>query len=472
MAKSKPQRKKTTRRRKKAAVEKKEERIPLITVENPIPEPQAREDGYAPEWSTETPDSVRNAGSEARTEADRWDAQSAEVTRLIAEAGAARLSKGTPTTRLADGAERRRRVKRNKMMTGKVMRKLWPKKTGRAKQGARLKSLFSGQWADVPLEEFLAYAASKCYEAVELACWHIDIQRALVDDDYVAWILALFEKYSLSLVAISTHLTGQCVLDRIGRRHKGILFAAPNVWGDGHEHGVNLRAALEVMDTVVVADCLGVDVINGFTGSSIWHLVYDFPPAEDGEIQAGYDLLADRWNPILDVFGEYGKVFALEVHPTEIAFDVITFERALMALDFRPEFGMNFDPSHLLWQGIAPEELIDAFPDRIYHVHMKDALVRLGKAMSVLGSYLPFGDKRRGFDFVSLGRGDVDFNEIIRSLNAANYDGPLSVEWEDSGMDREDGAAEASKFVTDVDFSKGSRRMDQAFSDPGAATSA
>ena len=94
-------------------------------------------------------------------------------------------------------------------------------------------------------------------------------------------------------------------------------------------------------------------------------------------IDAGYALFAERFNPILDVFGDCGVRFALEVHPTEIAFDLYTAERALAAIDRREEFGFNFDPSHLLWQGVDPVEFIRAFPDRIYHVHVKDAIVTL-----------------------------------------------------------------------------------------------
>ena len=132
-------------------------------------------------------------------------------------------------------------------------------------------------------------------------------------------------------------------------------------------------------------------------------------------IDAGFELFAERFNPILDVFAECGVQFALEVHPTEIAFDLVTAERALAALDRREEFGFNFDPSHLLWQGVDPVEFIRAFPDRIYHVHVKDAMVHLNGRSGILGSHLTFGDPRRGWEFRSPGRGSVDFEEIIRA---------------------------------------------------------
>ena len=218
-------------------------------------------------------------------------------------------------------------------------------------------------------------------------------------------------------------------------------------------------------NTARAAQRLGVEVVNGFTGSSIWHLIYDFPPTPPSMIDAGFDLLAERWNPILDVFQECGVKFGLEVHPTEIAFDIYSAERSLQALDNREEFGFNFDPSHLLWQGVDPVEFIRSFPDRIYHVHMKDASVTLNGRTGILTSHLEWGDSRRGWDFRSVGRGGVRFEEIIRSLNAINYEGPLSIEWEDIGMDREQGAAEACQFVKNVDFAPSGHRFDAAFGD-------
>ncbi len=218
-------------------------------------------------------------------------------------------------------------------------------------------------------------------------------------------------------------------------------------------------------NTARAAQKLGVGVVNGFTGSSVWHLIYDFPPTPPQMFDDGFNLLAERWNPILDVFQECGVKFALEVHPTEIAFDIYSAERALAALDHREEFGFNFDPSHLIWQGVDPVEFIRYFPDRIYHVHMKDASVTLNGRTGILASHLRFGDPRRGWDFRSVGRGGVRFEEIIRALNAVKYTGPLSVEWEDSGMNREHGAREACQFCKNVDFEPSNLAFDAAFSE-------
>ena len=329
---------------------------------------------------------------------------------------------------------------------------------------ARPVTLFTGQWADLKLEDLARKAAEFGYQGLELACWgdHFEVDKALADDGYCANRRDLLERHDLQLHAISTHLVGQAVLDAIDERHKAIL--PPRVWGDGDPAGVNARAAEELKNTARAAQKLGVSVVNGFTGSSIWPLLYSFPPVPPAMIDRGYALLAERFNPILDVFGDCGVRFALEVHPTEIAFDLHSAERTLAALDRREEFGFNFDPSHLHWQGVDPVEFIRAFADRIYHVHIKDAIVTLNGRSGILASHLNFGDPRRGWDFRSPGRGGVNFEEIIRALNAIGYAGPLSVEWEDVGMQREAGAREACEFVKRLDFPPSHAAFDAAFS--------
>ncbi len=331
---------------------------------------------------------------------------------------------------------------------------------------ARPVTLFTGQWADLPLEVICEKAAKWGYDGIELPCWgdHFNVQQALAEPGYCDGRKALLGKYGLKCWAISNHLAGQAVSDIIDERHKSIL--PPHVWGDGKPEGVKQRATKEMMDTARAAAKLGVSVVNGFTGSPIWHLLYSFPPVPDSMIEAGFKKVADEWNPIMDVFKKEGVKFGLEVHPTEIAFDLYSTETLLKALNHRPEFGLNFDPSHLHWQMVCSVQFLRAFPDRIYHVHVKDAARTLDGKSGILGSHINFGDPRRGWDFRSPGRGQVDFDSITRVLNEIKYTGPLSVEWEDPGMDREAGAAEAASFVkSKMGFPPAGRLFDQAFAE-------
>jgi sugar phosphate isomerase/epimerase len=325
-------------------------------------------------------------------------------------------------------------------------------------------TLFSGQWADLPFDAFCEKAQAFGYDGVEIACSndHFEVDKALEQDGYLQGRWDILHKHGLHCYAISNHLVGQAVCDRIDERHAAIL--PPRVFGDGQEAGVRARAAEEMKQTAAAAARFGVPVVTGFTGSPIWHMVYSFPPNPSDFLERGLAFFAQQWTPILDLFQAAGVRFALEVHPTEIAFDVASAQNALNAIGHHPAFGFNYDPSHFAYQNVDYVGFIRKFADRIFHVHMKDVyLAPHPTEAGVFGGHLPFGDHRRAWDFRSLGRGSVNFEEIIRALNDIGYAGPLSVEWEDSKMDREHGAAESCAFVRRLDFARSTIAFDAAF---------
>ena len=327
-------------------------------------------------------------------------------------------------------------------------------------------TLFTGQWADLPFEEVARLAGEWGYDGLEIACWgdHLDPWR-WDDDAYVRGRLDILERNGLTVRAIANHLKGQAVCDDpIDQRHRDIV--SDRVWADGDPEGVRQRAAEEMKNTARLAAKLGVKIVTGFTGSSIWKYVAMFPPATEEMVDAGYQDFADRWNPILDVFDEVGVRFAHEVHPSEIAYDYWTATRALEAIGHRAAFGLNWDPSHMVWQDIDPVAFLWDFRDRIIHVHCKDTKKRLTNGRNGrLASHLPWADPRRGWDFISTGHGDVPWEDAFRMLNAIGYDGPLSVEWEDAGMDRLVGAPEALAFVRKLStYEPSGAAFDAAFS--------
>ncbi|MDZ7704902.1 MAG: sugar phosphate isomerase/epimerase [Trueperaceae bacterium] len=325
-------------------------------------------------------------------------------------------------------------------------------------------TLFTGQWADMPLAELAPLAKQMGYDGLELACWgdHFEVDKALADDSYIQNKRALLAQHGLTCTAISNHLVGQAVCDRIDERHESIV--PERVWGDGEPEGVRQRAAQEMMDTARAAAKFGAKVVPGFTGSAIWHSLYAFPPTSQEFWERGFEDFGERWLPILEVFDEVGVNFALEVHPTEIAFDIATAERALAAVEQHPRFGFNYDPSHLGYQGVDYVKFLYTFAERIYHVHMKDVWWGRGNGdVGVFGGHTSFGDRRRSWDFRSVGRGDIDFEAIVVALNDIGYDGPLSVEWEDSRMARVHGATESAAFVKRLDFAPAAGAFDAAF---------
>ncbi len=326
---------------------------------------------------------------------------------------------------------------------------------------ARPVTLYSLQWGDLPLEKVCEKAKAFGYDGIEIGLPdHLDVRRE--DPAYYQGIKDLLAKYGMQLHTISTHLVGQAVCDRIDHRHQCIL--PDYIWGDGDPAGVQQRAAAELIRTAKAAKALGVDTVVGFTGSSIWPYLYAFPPVTPAEIEEGYADFARKFTPILDAYAELGVRFALEVHPTEIAFDTVTARRALEAVGCHPAFGFNYDPSHLGYQGVDYVDFLYQFPDRIFHVHMKDVYWSdTPKQVGVFGGHVAFGDPRRYWNFRSLGRGKIQFEEIIRALNAIGYQGPLSVEWEDSAMDREHGARESCAFTRQIDFQPSAHAFDACF---------
>ncbi len=341
--------------------------------------------------------------------------------------------------------------------------------------------LFTGQWADLPLETLCKKAKDLGYDGLELACWgdHFDVERALADKNYVQRHWQLLADHGLACYAIANHLVGQAVADPIDERHKGIL--PERVWGDGDPEGVRRRAATEMIDTGraaraffdaaptavrAVLDRTQRTVVVGFTGSPIWHMAYAFPPLPPGAIEKGYADFAARWKPILDAYQKLKVSFALEVHPTEIAFDIPTTERALAALGGHAAFGFNFDPSHFGYQGVDYLEFLRRFGPRVFNVHVKDVWWSAAPTLAgTFGGHTEFGSDGRNWDFRSPGRGRVDFEGIVRLLNHHGYAGPLTVEWEDAAMDREHGAREAAAFVRRLDFPRSERAFDAAFAE-------
>jgi len=326
-------------------------------------------------------------------------------------------------------------------------------------------TLFTAQWADLPLEDVAHLAGEWGFDGLEIACktQHLDIDRAITDAAYLQSRRDILAAHGLGVWALSNHAQGKLVCDDpLDFRHKNI--GGPRTWGDGVVEGVRQRATEQMTKTAIVARKLGADTVTGFAGSKIWRYVAMYPPVPTTVLDDGYEDFARRWNPIMDVFDSEGVRFALEVHPGDIAYDYWTTVRVLDAIDRRDAFGLNWDPSHMVWQDIDPVNFISDFADRIYHVDCKDTRIRSrdGRA-GRLGSHLAWGDQRRGWDFVSAGHGDVRFEDAFRALESIHYSGPISIEWEDPGMSRLHGAPEALAFVRSLLWDRPDAPFDSVF---------
>lgn len=320
-------------------------------------------------------------------------------------------------------------------------------------------TLASGQFGDLSFEKLCEFSSSSGFDGLELATHaHFDVNRAISDDVYLVHVKDTLKAYGLECYALSAHLVGQCVGSDWDQRLDN--FAPTRL--SGNAAAIKAWAVDEMKNTAIAANKMGISIVTCFMGSPIWNYWYSFPQTSAEMISGGFQKIYDVWSPIFDVFDEYEVKFALEIHPTEIAFDYYTTQRLLETFHHRQTLGINFDPSHLVWQGINEKTFIHDFSNRIYHVHMKDVKLNRSDRSGILGSHLEFGDVRRGWNFVSLGHGNVDFDGIIRELNQIGYSGPLSIEWEDSGMEREFGVREALEFVRCINFSPSSIAFDSA----------
>ena len=325
-------------------------------------------------------------------------------------------------------------------------------------------TICSGQFGDMPLEALCRQLRQIGYQGLELACQaHIDVWKIVEDENYRAQFQKTLSDNQMMIGAISAHLMGQCVGDTYDERLDN--FAPQALKGKPEK----IRAwAVEGMKMAArAARLLGVQVVTCFLGSPIWAKWYSFPQTTKEMVDAGFRRIVELWSPIFDVYDQCGVKLALEVHPTEIAFDYYSTQRLLRQIDYRPTLGLNFDPSHLLWQGVDPCVFLRDFAQRIYHVHIKDVKLNKDGRAGILGSHIEFGDTRRGWNFVSPGHGDVDFDAIIRELNQMGYQGPLCVEWEDSGMERMFGAREAYQLVDKLNYEPSAFSFDAALKSGG-----
>lgn len=311
-------------------------------------------------------------------------------------------------------------------------------------------TLFTSQWADLSISEICKLAPKMGYEGIELATWgkQLNPKKAVNDPEYIKNIKKDFKDNGLGLWAVGGHMIGKLVGDEMDTRY--------NSWVpdrlEGKYEEIREWAVERMKDLIKGADNLGVKIITGLVGSPIWNYWYSLPKTTEDMTEKGYQTIKKRWTPLFDEMDKYGIKFGLEIHATDIAYDYYTFVRLLETFEYRETLGINLDPSHLAWQGIKPHLVIRNLPDRIYHVHLKDVEITLDGLTGILCSHMDFGNSKRGWNFRSLGRGQIDFEVIIRELNEIGYEGPLSVEWEDNGMERIRGATEAAEFVKKVNI--------------------
>ncbi len=291
---------------------------------------------------------------------------------------------------------------------------------------------------NLPFEEALQYFVSKGIEMVEIGCGgypgtqHADPDVLLNDDAKLEEFKALVKKYNVEISALSCHANPV---------HPDKAVAK--------EFDEAMRKA------VLLAEKLGVHQINTFSGCPGDSENAKYPnwvtcpwPNEFGE------MLEWQWNEVLipywKEFVSFAKAhgvdkIALEMHPGFCVYNPETLLKLRAAVG--PEIGANFDPSHLIWQGIEPVAAIRALEGAIFHFHAKDTKVdKYNTAVNGVLDTKPYGDEiHRSWVFRSVGYGNDEtyWKDIISNLRMVGYDYAISIEHEDSLMSQNEGFSKA-----------------------------
>ncbi len=300
---------------------------------------------------------------------------------------------------------------------------------------------------DKSLEEVLAYLKPKGVQAVEIGCGgfpgkaHADPAVLLTDEEKLAQFQSVLKKYDMEISGLSAH---------------------------GNPLHPNRALAKQFDDdltnAILLAEKLGVDIINCFSGcpgdsETSQHPNWVVCPWPDDFTQ----ILAWQWEEKLIpywkekvAFAREHNVhkFALEMHPGFCVYNPETALRLRNAVG--PEIGVNFDPSHLIWQGIDPSYAIRVLGQAgaIFHFHAKDT--KVDPYNSMLNGVLdtkPYSDElHRSWIFRSCGYGN-DYSywkDMVSNLVMTGYNHVLSIEHEDSLMTVEEGLDKAICFLQSV----------------------
>ena len=291
---------------------------------------------------------------------------------------------------------------------------------------------------NLPLEQALEYFASKGIEMVEIGCGgypgdaHAKPAELLADDKKCEEFQALLKKYNVEISALSCH---------------------------GNPIHPNKEIAKQFDDAmhnaVLLAEKLGVHQINTFSGCPGDCENSQYPnwvtcpwPDDFGKI------LDWQWNEVLIPYWKDFVAFAkahgvnkiaLEMHPGFCVYNTESLLKLRAAVG--PEIGANFDPSHLIWQGIDPVASIRKLGDAIFHFHAKDTKVdKYNTAVNGVLDVKPYSDEiNRSWIFRAVGYGNDEtyWKDIISNLRLVGYDHAISIEHEDSLMSQNEGLTKA-----------------------------
>jgi sugar phosphate isomerase/epimerase len=310
------------------------------------------------------------------------------------------------------------------------------------------------------LKSICQWAKGLGYVGVQIPTWdpsYFDLKKAAESQTYADEIKGLVNECGLEITELSTHLQGQLVAVHPAYDAQFDAFA-PAAY---HNNPAARQewAVQQVKYAAKASQNLGLNASASFSGALLWPTMYPWPQRPAGLVDTGFDELAKRWKPILDVYDECGIDLCYEIHPGEDLHDGITYEIFLEKVNNHPRACLLYDPSHFVLQCLNYLEYIDNYHERIKMFHVKDAEFNPTGKQGVYGGYQSWVN--RAGRFRSLGDGQVDFKGIFSKLTQYDYSGWAVLEWECALKNSEDGAREGAVYIKDHII----RVTDKAFDD-------
>ena len=298
------------------------------------------------------------------------------------------------------------------------------------------------------LPSICKWSKSLGYKGVQLPtndARFIDLQKAAESKTYADEIKGIVNAAGLEITELSTHLQGQLVA--VNPVYDELFDAfAPQAYKNNPKERQKW-AVQQLKYAAKASQNLGLNASVTFSGALLWPMVYPWPQRPAGMVETGFDELAKRWEPILNVYDECGIDLCYEIHPGEDLHDGITYEMFLDKVKNHPRACLLYDPSHFILQCLDYLEYIDNYHERIKMFHVKDAEFNPTGKQGVYGGYQNWID--RAGRFRSLGDGQVDFKSIFSKLTQYDYTGWAVLEWECALKNSEDGAKEGAIFIKD-----------------------
>ncbi len=298
------------------------------------------------------------------------------------------------------------------------------------------------------LDSACRYMASLGYKGVQIPSWDsrcVDLKKLATSRDYADEILGTVRSHGLEITELSTHLQGQLLAVHPAYDAQFDGFAPAEVHGNPKAR--QQWAEEQVRLAIQASRNLGIDRHATFSGSLLWPYLYPWPQRPEGLIDTGFQELAQRWTPLLNVADEFGVDLCYELHPGEDLHDGVTFERFLALTGHHSRANILYDPSHFVLQCLDYVSFIEHYHERIRMFHVKDAEFNPNGKAGVYGSFSSWVD--RPGRFRSLGDGQINFKRIFSLLSQYDFDGWAVVEWECALKDPEQGAREGAAFVKD-----------------------